>query len=212
MLLFLIFRCQTSYYYSNSGRSSSGSKLLQQQQQNYSFIAELSGDNNTIPPVNTNARGIAKFEAKDPNYNNSNELFYEINLTNMHNYLVKVDVHIGKNTQNGPSVITLYQRTLSLPSEICCRSAASESERTKFFSNVTISTQNFEFGPLVGSKNITDLVRLFDSGNAYLEGYTYQPKSLNLSDSDSEIRGQIVSIVSVPPKSTFMNLPSYSQN
>lgn len=60
------------------------------------FIAELSGDNNTIPPVNTNARGIAKFEAKDPNYNNSNELFYEINLTNMHNYLVKVDVHIGK--------------------------------------------------------------------------------------------------------------------
>ncbi len=75
MLLFLIFRCQTSYYYSNSGRSSSGSKLLQQQQQNHSFIAELSGDNNTIPSVNTNARGIAKFEAKDPNYNNSMNCF-----------------------------------------------------------------------------------------------------------------------------------------
>jgi hypothetical protein len=39
----------------------------------------------------------------------------------MHNDVVRVDVHIGKNTQNGPSVVTLYQRTLSLPSEICCR-------------------------------------------------------------------------------------------
>jgi hypothetical protein len=47
--------------------------------------------------------------------------------------------------------------------------AASEYERTKFFLNGTISTQNFEFGPLVGSKNITDLGRLFDGGNAYVK-------------------------------------------
>ena len=53
----------------------SGSKSIQQQQ-NYSFIAKLTG-NNTIPPVNTNATGIAKFYADAAKYNN-NEVYYEI--------------------------------------------------------------------------------------------------------------------------------------
>jgi hypothetical protein len=44
-----------------------------------------------------------------------------------------------------------YIKELSLPSEICCRSAASESERSKFFFNGTISIQDFQFGPLAGS-------------------------------------------------------------
>jgi hypothetical protein len=44
--------------------ASSESKLLQQQQQqNHSFIAKLTGAN-IIPPVNTNATGIAKFDAR----------------------------------------------------------------------------------------------------------------------------------------------------
>ena len=44
--------------------ASSESKLLQQQQQqNHSFIAKLTGDN-IIPPLNTNATGIAKFDAR----------------------------------------------------------------------------------------------------------------------------------------------------
>ena len=101
-----------------------------------------------------------------------------------------------KKTENGPSVVTLYQTTVSLPSEICCRSAASESERSKFFFNGTISTQDFEFGPLAGSKNITDLVRLFDTGNACVEVYTFNPKSLNFLGRDSEIRGQIMPLAS----------------
>jgi hypothetical protein len=141
----------------------SESKFLQQpQQQNNSFIAELTG-NNTIPPVNTNATGIAKFHTNAPNYNN-NEVYYEMNLTNIHNHVIKVDIHIGKKTENGPSVVTLYQSTVFLPSEICCRSAASESERSKFFFNGTVSTRNFEFGPLGDSKNISDLVRHFENG------------------------------------------------
>jgi len=93
-------------------------------------------------------------------------------------------------------VATLYRSTLSLPSEICCRSAASESKRSKFFFNGTISTQAFEFGPLAGSKNISDLVRLFDSGNAYVEVYTYNPKSLSLLNRNGEIRGQIMPLAS----------------
>ena len=110
--------------------------------------------------------------------------------------MVRVDVRIGKKTENGPTVTTLYQSTLSLPSEICCRSAASESERSKFFFNGTISTQNLELGPLAGSTDIADLVRLFDSGNAYVQVYTYNHKSLSLLGGDSEIRGQIMPLPS----------------
>jgi hypothetical protein len=167
----------------------SESKLLQEQQ-SQSFTAKLTGDN-TIPPVNTNATGITKFE-KAPN----NELYYEINLTNIHNDVARVDVHLGKKTENGPTVVTLYQTTVSLPSEICCRSVASESERTKFFFNGTISTQSFELGPLAGSKNITDLIKLFESGSTYAEVYTYHPKSLSFVGGDREIRGQIIPLTS----------------
>ena len=163
------------------------------QHQSRSFIAKLTG-NNVIPPVNTNAIGIVKFQAKDPN--NNNELYYEINLTNIHNDITRVEVHLGKEAENGRSIVTLYQTTISLPSEICCRSAASESERSKFFFNGTISPQSLELGPLAGSKNIADLVRLFDTGNAYVEVYTHNPKSLNLLNGDSEIRGQIMPLPS----------------
>lgn len=169
--------------------ASSDSKI---QQQNHSFIALLTG-NNVIPPVSTNASGIVKFQA---NASNINELYYEIKLTNLHNDVARVDVNLGNKTENGRSVVTLYQTTISMPSEICCRSAASESERGKFFFNGTISTQNLEFGPLASSKNITDLVRLFNRGNTYVEVDTYQPKSLSLSGSDSEIRGQIMPFAS----------------
>src|SRR5574341_2635108 len=103
------------------------------QEQNHSFIALLTG-NNVIPPVSTNATGIVKFQS---NASNINELYYEINLTNIHNDVAKVDVYLGNKTENGRSVVTLYQTTIS-PSEICCRSAASDSERNKFFFNGTI--------------------------------------------------------------------------
>lgn len=160
------------------------------QQQNQSFIAFLAG-NNVIPTVSTNTTGIVKFQA---NSSNINELFYKINLTDIINEVARIDLDIGNKTENGRSLVTLYRTTIN-PSEICCRSAASESDRNKFFFNGTISTQNFEFGPFA-NKNMTDLIRLFNRGNAYVEVQTYQPKSLNLSGSDSEIRGQIMPILS----------------
>ena len=169
---------------------SSESKLLQQPQQIQSYIANLTGDNN-IPPVNTNAMGIVKFITNDHYYDN-NEVYYEINLTNIHSDVGKVEVHWGKMNENGPSVVTLYQKTTSLPSEICCTSADSENERPELFFNGTVFTQAFEFGPLAGSKNITDLVKLFNNGSAYVQVYTYHPDSLSLFGMNSEIRGQIV--------------------
>jgi hypothetical protein len=168
---------------------SSESKLLQQSQQNQSYIATLTGDNN-IPPVNTGATGIVKFITNSQYYSN-NELYYEINLTNIHNDVVRVDVHFDKEGENGPAVVTLYQKSTFLPSEICCTSADSDYERTKLFFNGTIFTQAFEFGPLAGSRNITDLVKLFDNGSAYVEVYTHNPDSLSLFNTDGEIHGQI---------------------
>ena len=90
---------------------SSESNLLQQPQQNQSYIANLTGDSN-IPPVNTNATGIVKFITNDHYYDN-NELYYEINLTNIHSDVGKVDIHMGNKNENGPAVITLYQTTTS---------------------------------------------------------------------------------------------------
>jgi CHRD domain-containing protein len=169
--------------------ASSDSNIIQQQ--NHSFIALLTG-HNVIPAVDTNATGTVKFQ---PNNSNINELYYEINLTNLHNDVARVDLYLGNKTENGRIVATLYQTTIN-PSEICCRSAASESERSKFFFNGTISTQNLELGPLASSKNITDLVRLFNRGNTYVEVDTYQPKSLSFSGSEGEIRGQIMPFAS----------------
>ena len=116
--------------------SSSDSNIIQQQQ-NHSFIALLTG-HNVIPSVDTNATGTVKFQ---PNNSNINGLYYQINLTNLHNDVARVDLYLGNKTENGRIVATLYQTTIN-PSEICCRSAASESERSKFFFNGTISTQN----------------------------------------------------------------------
>lgn len=174
---------------------------IQHQHQSSLFIANLNGSN-AIPPVNSNATGIVKFikdvnylnNNSNSNYNNNNEMYYEINLTNIHNDIKKIDVHLGKKNQNGPTVVTLYQTIASLiPSEICCKSAESGYDRNKFSFNGTIFPQAFEFGPLAGSKNITDLIKIFNNGSAYVEVYTYHPDSLSLFDTDREVRGQITS-------------------
>jgi hypothetical protein len=90
--------------------------------------------------------------------------------------------------KNGPRLATLYRSSLGI-SEICCKSA--ESEKSKFFYfNGTISKEDFEFGPLADSVDISGLVNLFNTGNAYVEVHTNRPHSLTLSD--AEIRGEIL--------------------
>ena len=138
----------------------------------------------------TSTTGVVKFITNSQYYSN-NELYYKLNLKNIHNEVVRIDIHSGKEGENGPVMVTLYQTSTFLPSEICCTSVDSKHERTKLFFNGTIFTQAFEFRPLAGSRNITDLVKLFDNGSAYVDVYTYNPDSLSLLNTDSEIRGQI---------------------
>jgi hypothetical protein len=156
-----------------------------QNQQNYVFIAELTGDNVAPVAAKTNSTGVAKF-IFDPS--NNNQVYYELNITNMKNDILNVDIYQGKKHENGPSLATLYRSSLGI-SEICCKSA--ESEKSKFFYfNGTISKEDFEFGPLADSVDISGLINLFNTGNAYVEVYTNRPDSLTLSD--AEIRGEIL--------------------
>jgi hypothetical protein len=154
---------------------------------NYLFIAELTGDNVVPDTVKTNATGVAKFTF-DPS--NNNQIYYQLNITNMKNDILNVDIHQGKKRENGPSLATLYRSSLGIPlSQICCKSA--EAERSKsFYFNGTISKEDFEFGPLADSRDISGLINLFDTGNAYVEVYTNRPDSLSLSD--AEVRGEIL--------------------
>jgi hypothetical protein len=70
-------------------------------QQNHSFIAKLAG-NKAIPPVNTIATGIAKFDIITPdNSGTGNEVYYEINITNIHNDITRIDVHTVKKLKMG---------------------------------------------------------------------------------------------------------------
>jgi hypothetical protein len=158
-----------------------------QNQQNYVFIAELTGDNVAPVAAKTNATGVTKF-IFDPSDNN--QVYYELNITNMRNDILNVDIYQGKKRENGPSLATLYRSSLGIPlSEICCKPA--ESEKSKFFYfNGTISKEDFEFGPLADSRDLTRLINLFNTGNAYVEVYTNRPNSLSLSD--AEIRGEIL--------------------
>jgi len=158
-----------------------------QKQQNYLFIAELTGDNVVPVTAKTNATGVAKFTF-DPS--NNNQIYYQLNITNMKNDILNVDIHQGKKRENGPSLATLYRSSLGMPlSQICCKSA--EAERSKYFYfNGTISKEDFEFGPLADSRDISGLINLLNTGNAYVEVYTNRPDSLRLSD--AEVRGEIL--------------------
>ncbi len=140
-----------------------------QKQQNYLFIAELTGDNVVPVTAKTNATGVAKFTF-DPS--NNNQIYYQLNITNMKNDILNVDIHQGKKRENGPSLATLYRSSLGMPlSQICCKSA--EAERSKYFYfNGTISKEDFEFGPLADSRDISGLINLLNTGNAYVEVYT----------------------------------------
>jgi CHRD domain len=85
-------------------------------------------------------------------------------------------IHSGKIGQNGPVVVTLFQSKAA---------TTSSPVKNGILSQGTITSANLE-GPLKG-KQISDLVKLINDGNAYANVHTKQnPKG--------EIRGQISSV------------------
>lgn len=156
---------------------------------NQSFVSYLAG-NNTIPEVITNTTGTARFLI-NPFLQSINEIYYEINLTNVQSDISKVDLRYGNKTTDGPAIAVLYQRTLSIPIDVCCKSVEADQNRDKFFFNGTITIPSLQFGSLYNAKNIGELVKMFNNNSAYVEVYTLDPDSNSLFGIKDELRGQI---------------------
>lgn len=128
-----------------------------------SFVAGLTGIEE-VPPVHTNATGSAIFlptlEGK---------LMYILNVTDIDN-VTKADVHVGKQGENGPVVVTIFTSE-SPPAQI-----------NGTLSQGNISSANLQ-GPMKG-KQLSGLIDLFQHGNAYVNVGTEQ-------NPNGEIRGQI---------------------
>lgn len=141
------------------------------------YSASLSGGSE-IPEVNTQATGEAIFElnaqaaalgSAASAASSGDQMAYKINLQNIEE-VTAAHIHMGKNDENGPIVVTLYDGegpTGKISGELVVD---------------TITVQNLE-GPLEG-KQISDLVDLFDAGDAYVNVHT-------LKNPNGEIRGII---------------------
>lgn len=142
------------------------------------YSASLSGDAE-IPDVNTQAVGEANFELNAQAAalgdaaaaaSSSNQMSYEINLQDIEE-VTAVHIHMGQDDENGPIVVTLFDPdtpTREINGELV---------------SSTITAQDLE-GPLQ-DKQISDLVDLFDIGEAYVNVHT-------LTNPNGEIRGPIV--------------------
>jgi hypothetical protein len=73
----------------------------QQQQQSQIFTSKLAG-NNEVPPVNTQATGMAQFQLSA----DGKELNYDLNTTNLPGFMM-AHIHQGKAGENGQPVAPL---------------------------------------------------------------------------------------------------------
>jgi hypothetical protein len=137
-----------------------------QQQQ---FIANLSGSKN-VPPINTPATGVAKFTVSA----DGKSLSYIVSVRNI-NSVIGSHIHFGDATiKDGPKVLYLFGNpSMTGPPTGKVNGILSKGN----------STASDLKGPLAG-KELSNLVNLIKSGNAYVNVHTIQnPKG--------EIRGQI---------------------
>lgn len=139
-----------------------------QPQAQQKFTAKLSGGNG-VPPINTPASGVAKFNLSS----SGKSISYIVNVANM-NSIIGAHIHSGNARQNGPIVLILYGNpTMTNPPTGKVNGMLSKG-------NATASDLK---GPLAG-KQMSDLLNLIKTGNAYVNVHTTQnPKG--------EIRGQI---------------------
>jgi CHRD domain len=138
-----------------------------QAQEGETFSASLSG-NDEVPPTQSPATGLAKFQTNE----NGTQVSYWLNITGL-NEITGAHVHNGSAGQNGDVVVTL-----------------SGPESTENADNAVISlngniTNDKLEGTLAG-KELSELVGLMSDGIVYVNVHTGEFK-------DGAIRGQIVS-------------------
>jgi hypothetical protein len=130
------------------------------------FTAKLSAANE-VPPITSQASGIATFDVNAA----GTQMKYTLNVTNI-NQVIAAHIHSGSSTANGPIVVNLF-----IPSK-----ATGKVDGTLAQSSINSTSL---IGPLKG-KQMTDLVKLINGGQAYVNVHTTQ-------NPPGEVRGQISS-------------------
>jgi len=119
----------------------------------------LSG-NEEVPPVQTEATGVAEFIPIGPD-----SIAYSVNATNIEGATAG-HIHLGKEGENGPVAVTLFKY---------------DSPMNEVSENGTITADTLE-GPMAG-KQISDLATAGANGTLYVNIHTEQ-------NPNGEIRGQ----------------------
>lgn len=127
------------------------------------FTAHLFGDQQ-VPPVQTNASGIAWFKPIQDN------VWFNITITDIQG-ITMAHIHSGKQGENGPPIVPLY------------KSDTPSGPIVGLLSKGNITADTFQ-GPMAG-KPISDLITAMQNGEAYVNIHTQKHP-------DGEIRGQIM--------------------
>lgn len=136
---------------------------------NNSFNATLTGSQQ-VPPVKTKGFGTASFEILDGN----KTLHYQISVIDIQN-ITGIHIHQSKSGENGDVIVNLYEPKENIflnqngtkLSQIDSSSVTiGGNTQTFFIASGTINNSDLK-GPLSG-KNISDLINLMKSGNAYV--------------------------------------------
>jgi hypothetical protein len=137
----------------------------EQQQQQQDYDANLTGDAE-VPPVTTNATGLAELELND----DGDEMSFDIQVEDIEG-ATQAHIHQGREGVNGVPVVWLFNST----------EPTDEEDGTLESGDFT--AEDF-VGPLQG-QNMTDLVELMDDGRAYVNVHTE-------ANPGGEIRGTVV--------------------
>lgn len=134
-------------------------------QQTQDYDANLTGSMQ-VPPVTTNATGLAELEVND----DGDEISYDIQVEDIEG-ATQAHIHQGSEGENGDVVVSLFNS--SEPTDV----------NDGTLEDGDFTSEDF-VGPLQG-QNMSALVELMDNGQAYVNVHTE-------ANPDGEIRGTIV--------------------
>ncbi|WP_338786114.1 CHRD domain-containing protein [Metabacillus sp. FJAT-53654] len=136
------------------------------------FSARLKGDNE-VPPVETDAFGIAKFVANKTR----TKLKFSLEVRNIKNF-IQAHIHFGKRGVNGPVIVFLFGANLETLEE--------QNGITTQRGIVTGTITDDDIVPNeVGIDSVEDLINFMEQELTYVNAHTEQNPA-------GEIRGQIV--------------------
>jgi hypothetical protein len=149
----------------NATGAEAAAPVTQQEQQAQDYDANLTGSMQ-VPPVTTNATGLAELELND----DGDEISYDIQVEDIEG-ATQAHIHQGSEGENGDVVVSLFNS--SEPTDV----------NDGTLTDGDFTSEDF-VGPLQG-QNMSALVELMDNGQAYVNVHTE-------SNPDGEIRGTIV--------------------